>query len=91
MLAQPLVTGKNVVVATENNYVYGIDAVTGKTNWTRQLGPAWPTSSIPCADPAPHTGSPPRRCTTRRPTPSTSPARSTTARTRSTRTGTSTR
>ncbi|EST28147.1 PQQ-binding-like beta-propeller repeat protein [Streptomyces roseochromogenus] len=56
VLAQPLVTGRNVVVATENNYVYGIDAVTGVTHWTRQLGPAWPTSSIPCNDPAPHTG-----------------------------------
>ncbi|MFD8390895.1 PQQ-binding-like beta-propeller repeat protein [Streptomyces sp. NPDC059680] len=56
VLAQPLVTGKNVVVATENNYVYGIDAVTGKTNWTRQLGPAWPTSAVNCGDPAPHTG-----------------------------------
>ncbi|MEV6841703.1 PQQ-binding-like beta-propeller repeat protein [Streptomyces sp. NPDC051133] len=48
--AQPLVTGKNVVVATENNYVYGIDAVTGQTNWARQLGPAWPTSAINCGN-----------------------------------------
>ncbi|MEU8983115.1 PQQ-binding-like beta-propeller repeat protein [Streptomyces sp. NPDC058246] len=56
VLAQPLVTGTNVVVATENNYVYGIDAVTGKTNWTRQLGAAWPTSAVNCNDPAPQTG-----------------------------------
>ncbi|MFJ9868824.1 PQQ-binding-like beta-propeller repeat protein [Streptomyces sp. NPDC101165] len=46
--AQPLVTGKNVVVATQNNYVYGIDASTGRTSWTRQLGPAWPTSAVGC-------------------------------------------
>ncbi|GHI10443.1 hypothetical protein AQI88_30765 [Streptomyces cellostaticus] len=56
VLAQPLVTDKNVVVATENNYVYGIDAITGKTKWTRQLGPAWPTSAVSCQDPAPRTG-----------------------------------
>lgn len=46
--AQPLVTGANVVVATQNNYVYGIDATTGKKSWTRQLGPAWPTSAVNC-------------------------------------------
>ncbi|GAB7180576.1 PQQ-binding-like beta-propeller repeat protein [Kitasatospora sp. Ki12] len=56
VLAQPLVTGTNVVVATENNYVYGIDRVTGKTNWTRQVGQAWPTSSVHCNDPAAYTG-----------------------------------
>ncbi|MFJ5032674.1 PQQ-binding-like beta-propeller repeat protein [Streptomyces sp. NPDC088560] len=56
--AQPLVTGKHVVVATENNYVYGIDAVTGQTNWTRQLGPAWPTSAVKagCVGPAAYNG-----------------------------------
>ncbi|MGW3174371.1 outer membrane protein assembly factor BamB family protein [Streptomyces sp. NPDC001153] len=55
---QPLVTGRHVIVATENNYVYGIDAVTGQKNWTRQLGPTWPTSAVQagCTAPAPHTG-----------------------------------
>ncbi|MER6568695.1 PQQ-binding-like beta-propeller repeat protein [Streptomyces sp. NPDC001093] len=53
---QPLVTGRHVIVATENNYVYGIDAVTGQKNWTRQLGPTWPTSAVNCSSPASSTG-----------------------------------
>ncbi|MCC9311502.1 PQQ-like beta-propeller repeat protein [Kitasatospora sp. RB6PN24] len=56
VLAQPLVTAKNVIVATENNYVYGIDPGSGKANWTRQLGRAWPTSAVSCNDPAKQTG-----------------------------------
>lgn len=56
VLAQPLVTGTNVIAATENNDVYGLDPATGKANWTRQLGPAWPTSAVSCNDPAAHTG-----------------------------------
>ncbi|MBV6702339.1 PQQ-binding-like beta-propeller repeat protein [Kitasatospora aureofaciens] len=56
VLAQPLVTGSNVIAATENNYVHGIDPATGKTNWTRQLGRAWPTSTVHCNDPAAYTG-----------------------------------
>ncbi|MEE1788236.1 PQQ-binding-like beta-propeller repeat protein [Streptomyces sp. SP17BM10] len=56
VLAQPLVTGTNVIAATENNYVYGLDPATGKANWTRQLGAAWPTSTVSCNDPAAHTG-----------------------------------
>ncbi|MDH6142828.1 hypothetical protein P3T35_004856 [Kitasatospora sp. GP30] len=56
VLAQPLVTAKNVIVATENNYVYGLDPASGKVNWTRQLGPAWPTSAVNCNDPAKQTG-----------------------------------
>ncbi len=56
VLAQPLVAGKNVIVATEKNYLYGIDPAGGAINWTRQTGPAWPTSAISCNDPAPTTG-----------------------------------
>ncbi|MFE9428713.1 PQQ-binding-like beta-propeller repeat protein [Kitasatospora sp. NPDC006697] len=56
VLAQPLTTGSNVIAATENNYVYGLDPATGKANWTRRLGAPWPTSAVSCNDPAAHTG-----------------------------------
>ncbi len=54
--AQPLVIGKTVVVATENNKVYGIDSASGAIRWTRNLGPAWPASTIGCGDLVPHIG-----------------------------------
>src|SRR5512138_4028180 len=44
--AQPLVIGGTVVVGTEDNYVYGLDAVTGAVKWQRSLGPSWPASAI---------------------------------------------
>jgi hypothetical protein len=46
--AQPLVvpvasgsSSSTVVVATENDYVYGLDPATGKINWTNHLGNAF--------------------------------------------------
>jgi len=54
--AQPLVIGGTVVVGTEDNYVYGLDAVTGAVKWQRNLGPSWPASAIGCADIAPDIG-----------------------------------
>ncbi|WP_159083277.1 PQQ-binding-like beta-propeller repeat protein [Streptomyces sp. P3] len=54
--AQPLVVGKTVVVATENNKVYGLDSATGAAIWTRSLGAAWPASAIGCSDLAPDVG-----------------------------------
>jgi outer membrane protein assembly factor BamB len=54
--AQPLVIGNTVVVATENNKVYGLDAATGALTWTRDLGPAWPASAIGCGDLSPTVG-----------------------------------
>ncbi|WP_433305191.1 lectin-like domain-containing protein [Actinoplanes sp. CA-030573] len=55
--AQPLVIGGTVVVGTEDNYVYGLDAVTGAVRWQRSLGRAWPAGAIGCADIAPNIGS----------------------------------
>jgi hypothetical protein len=47
VFAQPLVAGGMLVVATENNKVYGLNPQTGAIQWTRgDLGPAWPSSSI---------------------------------------------
>ncbi|MFD0331844.1 PQQ-binding-like beta-propeller repeat protein [Streptacidiphilus monticola] len=91
VFAQPLVVNGVVIVATETNHVYGIDAVTGKIKWTRSLGPAWPSSAIGCGDLTPPSASPPPRSTTRAPGTSTSPRRRTTGPTPATPTGTSTR
>ncbi|MGW5664935.1 choice-of-anchor D domain-containing protein [Streptomyces sp. NPDC003758] len=54
--AQPLVVGKTVVAATENNKVYGLDSATGKINWTVNLGAPWPASAIGCGDLQPNLG-----------------------------------
>ncbi len=63
--AQPLVlnvSGRSVVIAaTEHNYVYGLDAGTGRVLWrTRQLGVPVPRSELPCGniDPLGITGTP---------------------------------
>ena len=59
--AQPLVAGGMLIVATENNKVYGLNPQTGAIQWTRgDLGPAWPSASIDpptgCGDLAPTIG-----------------------------------
>ncbi|MFF5013351.1 choice-of-anchor D domain-containing protein [Streptomyces sp. NPDC001165] len=54
--AQPVVVGKTVVVATENNKVYGLNSASGAINWTKDLGPAWPASAIGCGDLVPNIG-----------------------------------
>src|SRR5262249_33888252 len=42
--------------ATENNYVYGLDAVTGAIKWYESLGPAWPVATLGCGDLTPNIG-----------------------------------
>ena len=58
--AQPLVVGSSVIVATENNTVYALDAATGTPRWTRHLAAPVPGSSLPCGniDPSGITGTP---------------------------------
>ncbi|TYC69784.1 hypothetical protein EH183_35870 [Streptomyces sp. CB01881] len=56
VFAQPLVIGPTVVVVTETNHVYGINANTGKITWHRENGPAWPSAAIGCSDPGPNVG-----------------------------------
>ncbi|MFB8172683.1 PQQ-binding-like beta-propeller repeat protein [Kitasatospora purpeofusca] len=56
VFAQPLVIGDTVVVATETNHVYGVDARTGKILWHRENGPAWASAAIGCSDPGPNVG-----------------------------------
>jgi hypothetical protein len=54
--AQPLVVGSTVIVATEENYVYGLDSETGAIEWSTYLGPSWPASTIGCGDLTPDVG-----------------------------------
>ena len=54
--AQPVVAGPTVIVATENDKVYGVNAATGAITWSRSVGPAWPASAIGCGDLVPNIG-----------------------------------
>ncbi|WP_051969448.1 choice-of-anchor D domain-containing protein [Kitasatospora azatica] len=61
--AQPVVIGSTVVVATETNHVYGLDAATGAVKWTDTYGAPWPASgettpgaTWSCGDLAPYIG-----------------------------------
>lgn len=49
-----------VIVATERNLVYGLDAITGRPLWRRALGLPVPKSALPCGniDPVGVTGTP---------------------------------
>src|SRR5580693_5625412 len=52
--AQPLVLGSTVIVATEQDYVYGLNASTGAVQWQTSLGTPY---QIPnCTDVAPYLG-----------------------------------
>jgi outer membrane protein assembly factor BamB len=54
--AQPLVAGSTVIVATENNWVYGLNAQTGQVNWSEQVGTPFQTSQVGCMDLGPASG-----------------------------------
>jgi hypothetical protein len=57
--AEPVISDGVLVVATENNVVYGLDPVTGAVKWqTPQelLGPPWPTTAATCNDLRPNAG-----------------------------------
>jgi outer membrane protein assembly factor BamB len=47
--ASPLVVGNKIVVATENNTVYALNAATGATLWATHLGTPV-TSGLPCGN-----------------------------------------
>lgn len=57
---EPLVAGSTLVVATERNYVYGLDARTGAVRWRAGLGAPQPQAGLPCGniDPLGVTGTP---------------------------------
>lgn len=48
--AEPLVWHNLVIVATENDTVYGIDAATGKPVWSQHLGTPVPLSRLKCGN-----------------------------------------
>lgn len=58
--AQPLVIGSTVIVATENDWVYGLDAGTGAVKWSKSLGTPFPISTnstfTKCTDLEPNIG-----------------------------------
>jgi outer membrane protein assembly factor BamB len=58
--AQPLVVGGRVLVATEGDSVYALDAATGKTVWRQNLGQPVAGGDLPCGniDPSGITGTP---------------------------------
>jgi outer membrane protein assembly factor BamB len=60
LYAQPLVIGGRVLVATEGNSVYALDAGSGAVVWHAVLGEPVPLSDLPCGniDPSGITGTP---------------------------------
>jgi hypothetical protein len=47
---EPLVVGTTLIVATERNQVFGLNARTGHVRWRTGLGRAQPMSGLPCGD-----------------------------------------
>ena len=58
--AEPLVIGGHVLVATENDSLYSLDAQSGKVLWRTNVGTPIPLSQLPCGniDPLGITGTP---------------------------------
>lgn len=54
--AQQVVADGVLLAATENNWIYGLDPVTGAIEWQRNVGPAWPGATLNCGDLAPNVG-----------------------------------
>src|SRR5579884_318679 len=48
--ASPLVVGDRVIVATENDSLYALDAASGKILWRTNVGKPVPRSDLPCGD-----------------------------------------
>ncbi|HEY2641622.1 MAG TPA: choice-of-anchor D domain-containing protein [Streptosporangiaceae bacterium] len=53
---QPIIAGHVLIVATETNHVYGLNAATGAVQWSVYLGPAESASTLNCGDLAPSVG-----------------------------------
>jgi outer membrane protein assembly factor BamB len=48
--AEPLVVGGRVIVATEHDTLYALDARTGHVRWNTNVGTPVPQSALPCGD-----------------------------------------
>ncbi len=53
---EPLVYKNEVIVATENNSIYALSAMTGAILWTRHVAAAVPSNELPCGDISPTVG-----------------------------------
>lgn len=47
---EPLVVGKHLLAATENDTVYALDPATGQVQWHTHLGTPMPKKGLPCGD-----------------------------------------
>jgi hypothetical protein len=56
VFAQPVVAGNTVIVATETDWVYGLNAATGAIEWSRRLGAPWPPYAEHCSILSPDVG-----------------------------------
>jgi outer membrane protein assembly factor BamB len=56
LYGEPLVSGGNVYVATENNTVYALSSSTGSVVWSTHIADPVPASSLPCGDLSPTVG-----------------------------------
>ncbi len=56
LYGEPLVFGSEVLVATENDTVYGLSATNGSVLWQNHLGPPVPSGNLPCGDISPSVG-----------------------------------
>jgi outer membrane protein assembly factor BamB len=54
--AEPLVVGRLVVTATENDTVYALDATSGRVMWRAHVGEPVQSSTLPCGNIAPVSG-----------------------------------
>ena len=54
--AQPVVAKGVLLAVTEQDKAYGLDPVTGKITWKRDVGPEWAASNIGCGDLVPDVG-----------------------------------
>jgi hypothetical protein len=54
--AQPLVVGHVLFVATETDWIYGLNPLTGAVEWSRHIGTAFRDASLHCADLTPSLG-----------------------------------
>ena len=54
--AEPLVVGSEVIVATETDWVYGVNRYTGAVIWSKSLGTPEPSTQVGCADVTPDLG-----------------------------------
>ena len=54
--AEPTVVNGTLIVANENNNVYGLDPVSGAIKWRRNVGAPWPSATIGCGDLSPNVG-----------------------------------